>query len=691
MKIAVFFVLFSSLTISQSLAPAPVEGGTMFFYKPAEGEQVNSLSVAGGFNGWKAGQYPFTHFPKEGIWKAVAPLEPGKEVFYKFIINDTLWITDPNAPFITEDEWRNGVITPVPYGVPYISEVHPAQGQRITRISPVTMRLIGFNSQPDKNTIRLLFNGQRQEFTFNENTSVLSFSLSDDLPDGEHTIELSFSDKNGKNSGKIQTKFFADRYITPVTSPAFYDSAVMYEIYIRTFADSDGDGIGDFNGITSRLGYLSDTLGVNTLWLMPWNESTTEHGYNVVDYFSIEQDYGTFEDYQIFLKECKNRGIRVLMDFVINHTDSTHNWFLDAYNNPSSTYTSWYQFTNDQNTDWNHFGVERKMPKLDFDNPQVGEYFLEAARFWLDPDGDGDFSDGIDGFRCDAAKEVPHTYWNTFRKFVKSINPEALILGEVWDNLNYLIPFYKEEFDMLFDYPFYYSLERYMTSGDAAKFAEDESRYESALPAGHQKVRFLSNHDNQRPLNLFEGNLNKLRQALFLIFAMPGTPMIYYGDELLYQGVLPPENVRNQMEWSFIADSLAYEGSMLNFYRELIAMRKAHPALSRKHDSFESSMNIFSDKKGEAAAFIRYSGKDVYLGVINNSGKTVKDLEFDADHFNNVTFTDNRWHDRIIAAEIESDKFRGMVYPEIVKIGERVLASALYINHGGFILLKLNQ
>lgn len=663
----------------------------MFFYKPAAGEQITSISVAGGFNGWKPGQYQFSYFPDEILWKAVAPLEPGKEVFYKFVINDTLWITDPNAPFITEDEWQNGVITPVKFGVPYISEVKPAAGQRITRLIPVSVRLNGFNALVDSRSIQFWFNSSPHNFSFDTESSLLTASLPVELPDGEHLIEVSFSDMNGQNSGKIQTRFFADRFITPVTSPAFYDSAIIYEIYIRTFADSDGDGIGDFNGITNRLGYLADTLGVNTLWLMPWNESTTEHGYNVVDYFSIEQDYGTFGDYQLFLKEAKKRGMRVLMDFVINHTDSTHSWFLDAYKNPSSSYTSWYQFTNKENSDWNHFGVERKMPKLDFSNPEVGEYFLEAARFWLDPNGDGDFSDGIDGFRCDAAKEVPHSYWNTFRKYVKSVNPEALILGEVWDNLNYLIPFYKEEFDMLFDYPFYYSVERFLNDGTAQKFAEDESRYQNTLPIGHQKVRFLSNHDNQRPVNLFQGDINKLKQALFLIFSFPGTPMIYYGDELLYQGVLPPENVRNDMEWGYISDSLGFDGSMMNFYRELITMRKSHPVLTRRHDSSAGSLKVFTDNTQSILAFLRYSSDDIYLGIVNNSGQSFRDLEFDAEHFSGISFKTGRWHDRIIGNEIESDKFRGLVFPELNKKGESMMLTRVHINNGGFILLKLNQ
>lgn len=663
----------------------------MFFYKPTPGELINSLSLAGGFNGWKPGQYYFSHYPDEYLWKAVAPLEPGKEVYYKFVVNDTLWITDPNAPFVTEDEWQNGVITPVKFGVPYISEIKPASGQRITKIIPVSMRLNGFNSEVNSRSLQFWFNGSPHNFFFDTESSVLTASLPDELPDGEHLIEISFSDMNGKTSGKIQTRFFADRFITPVTSPAHYDSAIIYEIYIRTFADSDGDGIGDFNGITNRLGYLADTLGVNTLWLMPWNESTTEHGYNVVDYFSIEKDYGTFDDYQHFLKEAKKRGMRILMDFVINHTDSTHSWFLDAYKNPSSSYTSWYQFTNKENSDWNHFGVERKMPKLDFSNPEVGEYFLEAARFWLDPNGDGDFSDGVDGFRCDAAKEVPHTYWNTFRKYVKNINPEALVLGEVWDNINYLIPFYKEEFDMLFDYPFYYSLERFLAGGSPSKFVEDEARYETTLPIGHQKVRFLSNHDNQRPINLFAGDLNKLKQALFLIFSLPGTPMIYYGDELLYQGVMPPENVRNNMDWDLLTDSLRDYGSMFNFYRELITIRKSHPVLRTKHDASVSSLKIFADRASNAFAFIRHSGEDTYLGIVNNSGEPIQQLEFDAVYFGDISFGWRHLLERIIGSQIESDKFRGLVFPTVEKKEGNILVSRLYINHGGFILLKLNQ
>lgn len=663
----------------------------MFFYKQGAHGQINSISVAGGFNGWKSGQYLFTFFPEEALWKAVVPLEPGKEVFYKFVLNDTLWITDPNAPFVTEDEWQNGVITPVKYGLPYISEMKPAEGQRITGISPVLMRLNGFNSGIDTHSIKLRFNGNEHTFTFNAESSRLTALLPYDLPDGEHTFEISFSDLNGNSSGKIQSRFFADRFITPVSSPLFYDSAVIYELYIRTFADSDDDGIGDFNGITGKLGYLADTLGVNTLWLMPWNESTTEHGYNVVDYFSIEQDYGTFEDYQAFLKESKKRGMRILMDFVINHTDSTHNWFLDAYNNPASSYSSWYQFTDSTNTDWNHFGVERKMPKLDFSNPDVGEYFLEAARFWLDPNGDGDFSDGVDGFRCDAAKEVPHTYWNTFRKYVKDINPEVLLLGEVWDNLNYLIPFYKDEFDMLFDYPFYYSLERFLANGTPARFAEDEMRYISTLPEGHQKVRFLSNHDNQRPINLFNGDINKLKQALFLIFSLPGTPMIYYGDEILYQGEMPPENVRNEMDWKMVADSLRWHDSNLYFYRDLITMRKANPVLYARHDSSNNSLRMFTDRTGSVLAFLRYSGDEWYFGIVNTSDKSHRDLTFDEKYFDGFTVKHKRLYERLVRWEIESDRFRGLVFPHLEHREGEYFLSRVHINNGGFILFKLNQ
>jgi glycosidase len=621
MKKIIFLCLILTLKVlAQSLTPVPVKDGTKFSYKPAFNFPVKSVAVAGSMNDWDKRKNPMRFLPGDSLWEAVLPLAEGVEYSYKLVINDSLWITDPNAPNVTEDEWRNGLIIPQKYGLPYVAKAFPANGQRLNYIPQIKIKLSGVESPVDSASVRLLFDEKpiKYIFTGQEITAVPDSNITD----GEHKISLKFADERGNKNENCFLAFFLDRFITSIETPKFYDSAVMYEVYIRMFADGNNDGTGDFRGLASKLDYLKNYLGVNALWLMPFNASSAEHGYNVTDYYSIQKDYGSFKDYLFFLKEAKKRGMKILMDFVINHTDSAHPFFLQAYNNPASKYSKWYQFTNNENTDWKHFGVERRMPKLDFENLEVQDYFIKTAEFWLDPDGDGVFTDGVDGFRCDAAKEVPHRFWNRFRSEVKKINPQALLLGEVWDNSNFLIPFYKNEFDMLFDYPFFYALDRYFAYNDIKSFTDKITELKRIYPAGFQSVRFLANHDNKRAFDKF-GSVQKLKQALFIIMTLPGTPMIYYGDEIGLTGKLPPENVRQKMDWDYTEKLKTRKRSILKFYKNIIALRKIFPVLSERDDGKENSLEFLNEETGRLLLYLRYTGGKKMLAIVNNSVDTV--------------------------------------------------------------------
>lgn len=627
-KITLIIVIFCCFGVfPQGLNPVPVKEGTKFFYKSSYPFKVNSVAVAGSMNNWRKDADRMIFNPADSIWSTVIKLAEGIEYSYKLVINDSLWITDPNAPNVTEDEWKNGLIVPQKYGSPFVEKAFPAPGQRLNYVPKIKILLKGTESQIDPASVSVKFNGAPWKFTLVE--SELTVLPDKKLKDGEHKLEISFADRNGNRNDNYTLKFFLDRYIKKITTPKFYDGAVMYEIYIRSFADGNNDGIGDFRGLTSKLDYLKNSLGVNTLWLMPFNESTTEHGYNVVDYYSIEKDYGTFDDYQNFLKEAKKRGMKVLMDFVINHTDSTHKFFLDAYKNPDSKYSKWYQFVAKDNSDWKHFGVERKMPKLDFENSEVQDYFIKAARYWIDPNGDGDFRDGVDGFRCDAAKEVPHQFWNRFRKEIKGINKNILLLGEVWDNANFLIPFYKDEFDMLFDYPFYYALDRYFQYNDINTLSSKVTELKKIYPAGFQSVRFLANHDNNRAYDKLSDE-NKLKQAMFIIMTMPGTPMIYYGDETGLRGKLPPENVRQKMDWAAADEQLKDKESILSFYNGLTALRNKYSILSKRDDGQKESLVFLNDEAKKILAYLRYYGDKKFIALVNNSGRSIDSIKLNS-------------------------------------------------------------
>ncbi|MGB9664323.1 MAG: alpha-amylase family glycosyl hydrolase, partial [Ignavibacteria bacterium] len=516
----------------------------------------------------------------------------------------------------------NGILIPEDFDSPYVIEVNPPYGKRITRIQSFTCKLIGRGDKIVLSSIKTFLDDKPVEFTFDESIQKLKIDLPENLSEGEHKILIQFADEKGNRNEGYLTKFFVDRFKAKIQTPEFYNSAIIYEIFIRKFADSDGDGIGDFRGLTEKLNYLKE-LGVDALWLMPFNESSKDHGYNVIDYFSIEKDYGTMDDYLKFLKECKRRNIKVIKDIVINHCDTAFIYFRDAKNNPSSKYSNWFQFVDSLNSDWRHFGIEKDMPKFNFENKEVQDYFIKFVKFWMDPNFDGNFDDGIDGIRCDAAKEIPHQFWNRLRKEVKKIRPDFLILGEVWDGANYLIPFFEDEFDMLFDYPFYYSIQRFFDGSDFKAIEKILLHEREIYPPNFQMLRFPSNHDNHRALSLFNQDTIKYYQALVILFTLSGTPMIYYGDEIGLIGRTPPENVRQFMDWQKIQDN-----KILGLYRELIKIRRENSSLSLRDDSKYKSIKFLKTNFPEVLAYLRYDKKNKFLILINNSNRHLNNLSF---------------------------------------------------------------
>ena len=189
-------------------------------------------------------------------------------------------------------------------------------------------------------------------------------------------------------------------------APDWAKKGVMYEIFVRSFYDSDGDGIGDLRGIIEKLDYLNDgddtthdDLDIEVLWLMPILDSPSYHGYDVTDYKKINPDYGTNEDFQELLREAHKRGIRIVTDLILNHCSNQHPFYKDAYNNPSSKYDKWFFFTNQSNTrahnwEFRHRETDRAllnpmMPAWNINNPEVRDYLFSTVKYWIDPNGDG--------------------------------------------------------------------------------------------------------------------------------------------------------------------------------------------------------------------------------------------------------------------------------------------------------------
>jgi glycosidase len=257
--------------------------------------------------------------------------------------------------------------------------------------------------------------------------------------------------------------------------------AVCYEIFVRSFYDSDGDGVGDLNGLIQKLDYINDgdpdsqrDLGARCIWLMPVTQSPSYHGYDVTNYYHVERDYGTNDDFKRLIGEAHRRGIRVLVDLVLNHASSEHPYFKDALLNPGSPYRDWFVWSvTDPGIQgpWGqqvwHRAPGREeyyyglfwggMPDLNYETPAVRTEAQELATFWL-------MEMGADGFRLDAikhlveedygrvAEHVPatHEFLREFAAHIRRVAPDAFTIGEVWDSIGAMLPYYPDQLDAYF-------------------------------------------------------------------------------------------------------------------------------------------------------------------------------------------------------------------------------------------------
>jgi|CXWL01.1.fsa_nt_gi glycosidase len=355
--------------------------------------------------------------------------------------------------------------------------------------------------------------------------------------------------------------------------------AVFYEVFVRSFADSNGDGIGDLAGLTAKLDLLNDgdpathtDLGVDALWLMPIFESPSYHGYDTVDYERIESDYGTEADFDRFLVEAHRRGIKVVLDFVMNHTSSDHPWFVDSASGPASPHRDWYVWRADDpgwtqpwgnGPSWHPYppgGTARAyyygifwggMPDLSFANPAVRGEIERLGRKWL--------ARGVDGFRLDATRHLfangpgdlqndqpeTHDFLREFAKAVREAKPGAMLVGENWTDSAHIAEYYGstdtirggDELPMSFDFPLASAIVDGVGAGQAAGIASALERVAALYPPGVLDATFLTNHDMARVATQLgnggdEVREARLRAAAAVLLTLPGVPFLYYGEEV---------------------------------------------------------------------------------------------------------------------------------------------------------------
>jgi glycosidase len=419
----------------------------------------------------------------------------------------------------------------------------------------------------------------------------------------------------------------------------WWNDSVFYEILVRSFHDSDGDGIGDFSGLTQKLDYLNDgdpdtdgDLGITGIWLMPINDSPSYHGYDSVDYRSINPDYGTMADFQAFLAAAHARGIAVIIDYVMNHCSNQHPWFVaSAQNDPS--YRDWFRWSPDDPgqtgpwgqdvwhrdpPDWYYGLFWSGMPDLNYETTAVKDEMFEIATYWLD-------TIGVDGFRLDAVlyiieegDQLQNTastlqFWQDYNTHVKAVKPDVVSVGEAWTGTSTVLQYVTEDrLDFCFEFDLSYATLNAVNWGDAWNLSSKAAQVYGLYPY-LQFGTFLTNHDQDRVLNALGFDEAKAKVAAGIYMTLPGIPFVYYGEEIGMVGSGAHEYIRSPMQWTdgsnagfttgvpWQAINSNYEqfnvlveeqdpGSLLNWYKRLIDVRNEAPALRRgTHDPLASS------------------------------------------------------------------------------------------------------
>lgn len=501
--------------------------------------------------------------------------------------------------------------------------------------------------------------------------------------------------------------------------PLWYKDAVFYEIHVKAFADGNGDGIGDFQGLIGKLDYLQ-WLGVDCLWLLPFYPSPLrDDGYDVADFQSVAEQYGTTEEVRHFLDEAHRRGMRVIVDLVLNHTSDQHPWFLEARSSPDSPKRDYYVwsdrdtkyakariiFIDTEKSNWT-WDPEAKafywhrffshQPDLNYDNLEVQKAMLDTMTFWLEQ--------GMDGFRCDAVpylleregticENLPetHEYLKAIRRRIDETHQGRVLLAEANQWPSDVRPYFGDgdEFHMAFHFPLMPRLYMGMRSETRDPII-DMFTHTPEIPPNCQWCLFLRNHDEltlemcsgeerdymyysfardpkmrrnigiaRRLAPLLDNDRRKIELLNSLVFTMPGSPIIYYGDEIGMGDNIQlkdRDGVRTPMQWTMdrnagfstcdpshlflpvVSDPVCgYQSinvesqkelphSLLHWMKRMIAVRKRYPTFGRGTITFLRPAN------GKVLAYLRRH-EGIVLLLVHNLAGSAQSAELDLKEF----------------------------------------------------------
>jgi maltose alpha-D-glucosyltransferase/alpha-amylase len=507
------------------------------------------------------------------------------------------------------------------------------------------------------------------------------------------------------------------------TNDLWYKDAIFYELHVKAFYDSNGDGYGDFRGLLEKLDYIQE-LGVDCIWLLPFYPSPLrDDGYDVADYYGVHADYGTLQDFKVFIKEAHRRGLRVMTDLVMNHTSDQHPWFQEARSDPKSPRRNYYVwsdtdqkyldariiFTDTERSNWTWDPVAQQyfwhrffshQPDLNFDSPRVRRSMFKIIRHWLDLGVDGFRADAVpylferEGTNCENLPET-HSYLKEVRREIDRTYPGRILLGEANQWPADVRPYFGDgdEFHMAFNFPLMPRIFMAQRREDRRPITEIISQLPE-IPAACQWCLFLRNHDEltlemvtdeerdymyheyakdprmkinigirRRLAPLLDNGRRRIELLNSLLFTMPGSPIIYYGDEIgmgdnIFLG--DRNGVRTPMQWSgdrnagfsradaarlysqVISDpvygyqainveaQLRDSSSLLNWMKRLIRLRKQYPVFGR------GAIEFLHPENRKALAYIRRDERQTVL-VANNLSRFVQPAELDLRRYTGYT------------------------------------------------------
>lgn len=415
--------------------------------------------------------------------------------------------------------------------------------------------------------------------------------------------------------------------------PLWVKDAIFYQIFPERFGNGDTsndpedvedweEGVpkggnffgGDLQGVIDHLDHLVE-LGINAIYFTPIFEATTNHKYDTVDYMKVDPHFGDNDLARTLVEKCHKKGIKVMLDAVFNHSGYFFGPFQDVVKNgEKSKYKDWFHIREfpvsmEPKPNYDAFAFVGQMPKMNTENREVKEYFLEVARYWIE-------EIGADGWRLDVANEVDHQFWREFRQVVKKANPDAYILGEIWHNS---LPWLQgDQFDAVMNYPVGNSILEFFCKDliDAEEFMGRLDAMFLAYPLQVNETAFnlLDSHDTARLLTVCKEDKKRMKLAAAFQLTYMGTPCIYYGDEVGMTGGNDPD-CRKPMVWN----EEKQDRELFEFYQTMIELRKNHKAF--RDGSFKF---LLAEKGSKQIIYKRSDETNDFIVAMNNSEEPIE-------------------------------------------------------------------